>query len=90
MNAMVTKDKVSEGQGMNYPGALSIRNNRTAFAAMERLVMKADNTVDTFLAKWNKFNVKLGCDKNSRPAVTKFRNKLPASLTSNLLDLRPT
>ena len=28
MNAMVTKEKVSEGQGMNYPGALSIRNTR--------------------------------------------------------------
>ena len=63
---------------------------RTALAAMERLIMKADDTVDTFLAKWNKFNIKLGHDKNSRPAVSKFRNKLPASLTSKLLDLRPT
>ena len=62
----------------------------TALAAMERLIMKADNTVDTFLAKWNKLNNKLGHDKNSRPAVTEFRNKLPASLTSKLLDLRPT
>ena len=62
----------------------------TALAAMERLIMRADDTVDTFLAKWNKLNIKLGHDKNSRPAVTEFRNKLPASLTSKLLDLRPT
>ena len=62
----------------------------TALAAMDRLIMKADDTVDTFLAKWNKLNIKLGRDKNSRPAVTEFRNKLPASLTSKLLDLRPT
>ena len=52
--------------------------------------MKADDTAHTFVAKWNKLNIKLGCDKNSRPAVTEFRNKLPASLTSKLLDLRPT
>ena len=26
---------------------------RTALAAMDRLIMKADDTVDTFLAKWN-------------------------------------
>ena len=62
----------------------------TALAAMERLIMKADETVDTFLAKWNKLNIKLGRDKNSRSAVTEFRNKLPATLTSKLLDLRPT
>ena len=62
----------------------------TALAAMERLIMKADNTVDTFLAKWNKLNIKLGRDENSRPAVTEFRNKLPAYLTLKLLDLRPT
>ena len=62
----------------------------TALAAMERLVMKADDTVDTFLAKWNKLNIKLGRDKNSPPAVTEFRNKLPASLTFKLLNLRPT
>ena len=54
----------------------------TALAAMERLIMMADDTVDTFLAKWNKLNIKLGRDKNSRPAVTEFRNKLPASLTT--------
>ena len=63
---------------------------KTALAAMERLTMKADDTVDTFLGKWNKLNIKLGRHKNSRPAVTEFRNKLPASLTSKLLDLRPT
>ena len=62
----------------------------TALAAMERLVMKADDTVDTSWAKWNKLNIKLGRDKNSHPAVTEFRNKLPASLTSKLPDLRPT
>ena len=62
----------------------------TALAAMECLIMKANDTFDTFLAKWNKFNIKLGRDKNSRPAITEFRNKLPASLTSKLLDLRPT
>ena len=62
----------------------------TALAAMERLIMRADDTVDTFLAKWNKLIIKLGRDKNSRPAVTEFHNKLPASLTSKLLDLRPT
>jgi len=62
----------------------------TALAAMDRLTMKADDTVDTFLAKWNKLNIKLGRDKNSRPAVTEFRNKLPALITSKLLDLRPT
>ena len=62
----------------------------TALAATEQLVMKADNTVDMFLAKWNKLNIKLGRDKNSCPAVTEFCNKLPASLTSKLLDLRPT
>ena len=28
MNAFVIKEKVSEGQGMDYPGALSIRNSR--------------------------------------------------------------
>ena len=53
---------------------------RTALAAMERLILRADDTVDTFMAKWNKLNIKLGRDKNSRPA----------SLTSKLLDLRPT
>ena len=53
----------------------------TALAAMERLIMKADNTVDTFLAKWNKLNIKLGHDMNAPPAVTEFRNKLHASLT---------
>ena len=63
---------------------------RTALAAMERLIMKADDTVDTFLAKWNKLNIKIGCNKNSRPAITEFRNKLPASITFKLLDLRPT
>ena len=52
--------------------------------------MKANNTVDTFLAKWNQLNIKLGRDKNSCPAVTELCNKLPASLTSKLLDLRPT
>ena len=57
---------------------------------MEWLIMKAEDTVDTFLAKWNKLNIKLGRDKNSRPAVTEFHNKLPTSLTSNFLDLRPT
>ena len=62
----------------------------TALAAMDHLIMKADDTVDTFLAKWNKLKIKLGRDKNSRPAVTKFRNKLHASLTSKVLDLRPT
>ena len=62
----------------------------TALAAMERLIMRADDTVDAFLGKWNKLNIKLGRDKNSRPAVTEFRNKLPSSLTSKLLDLRPT
>ena len=62
----------------------------TALAAMERLIMKADDMVDTFLAKWNKLNIKLGRDKNSRPSITEFSNKLPASLTSKLLDLRPT
>ena len=62
----------------------------TALAAMERLIMKADDTVDTFLAKWNKLNIKLGPDKNSRPAVTEFPNKLPASHRSKLHDLRPT
>ena len=62
----------------------------TALAAIERLIMKANDTVDTFLAKWNKLSIKLGRDMNSRPAVTEFRNKLPASLTSKLLDLRPT
>ena len=61
-----------------------------ALAAMESLIMKDDDTVDTFLAKWNKLNIKLGRDKNSRPAGTEFRIKLPASLTSKLLDLRPT
>ena len=62
----------------------------TALAAMDRPIVKADDIVDTFLAKWKKLNIKLGRNKNSRPAVTKFRNKLPASLTSKLLDLRPT
>ena len=61
-----------------------------ALATLERLIMRADDTVDTFLAKWNKFNIKLVRDENSCPAVTEFRNKLPASLTSKLLDLRPT
>ena len=62
----------------------------TASAAMDRHIMKADDTVNTFLAKWNKLNIKLGRDKNPRPAVTEFRNKLPASLTFKLLYLRPT
>ena len=62
----------------------------TALAAMERLIMRAGDTVDTFLAKWDKLNIKLGRDMNSRPAITEFHNKLPASLTSKLLDLRPT
>ena len=62
----------------------------TALVAMEHLTMKANDTVDTFLAKWNKLIIKLSQDKNSRPAVTEFRNKLPASLPSKLLDLRPT
>ena len=62
----------------------------TALAAMKRLIITADDTVDMFLAKWNNLNIKLGCDKNSCPAVTEFLNKLPASLTSKLLDLRPT
>ena len=62
----------------------------TALATMERLDMKAEDTVDTFLAKWNKLNIKLGRDKNSCPALTEFCNKLPASLSSKLLDLRPT
>ena len=44
---------------------------------MDRLIMKADDTVDTFLAKWNKLNIKLGCHKNSRPAVTEFCNTAP-------------
>ena len=34
----------------------------TVLAAMERLIIKADDTVDTFLAKWNKVNIKLGRD----------------------------
>ena len=34
----------------------------TALAAMERLIVKAGDTVDTFLAKWNKLNIKLGRD----------------------------
>ena len=62
----------------------------TALAAMGCLIMKAYNTVDKFLAKWNKFNIKVDCDKNSRPALTAFHNKLPASITSKLLNLRPT
>ena len=62
----------------------------TAFAAMERLIMKADDMVDTLLAKWNKLNIKLGRDKNSRLADTESGNKLSASLTSKLLDLRAT
>ena len=62
----------------------------TALAAMDHLVMKADDTVDTFLAKWNKLNIKLGRDKNSRPGVTEFCNKFSSSITSKLLDLRPT
>ena len=61
----------------------------TALAAMKRLIMKADDTVDTFSAKWNKVNIKLGRDKNSRPAITELCNKLPVSITSKLLDLRP-
>ena len=52
--------------------------------------MKADNTADTFLAKWKMRNMHLGSDKNTRPAITEFRNKLPASLTSMLHDLGPT
>ena len=59
-------------------------------AAMERVIMKADDTVDVFLAKSNKLNINLGPDKISRPAVTEFHNKLPASLMSKLLNLRPT
>ena len=59
----------------------------TALVAMDRLKMKADDTFDTFLAKWNKLNINLGCDKKSRPAITEFNNKLPASITSKLLDL---
>ena len=62
----------------------------TALAAMYCLIIKADDTVDTSLAKWNKLNIKLDRDKNSRPAVTQFRNQLPASITSKLLDLKPT
>ena len=62
----------------------------TALAAMERLIMLADDRVNTFLAKWNKLNIKLGRDKNCHPAVTEFPNKLPAYLTSKLLNLRPT
>ena len=62
----------------------------TALAAMDRLIIKEENMVHTFLAKWTMLNIKLGRDKNSRPAITKFRNKLPASVTSKLLDLRPT
>ena len=58
----------------------------TALAPMKRLIMKADNTVDTFLAKWSKLNIKLGRDKNSRPAVTEFCNKLLTSLTCKLLE----
>ena len=62
----------------------------TALAAIKPLIMKADDTVNTFLAKWNKLNIKLGRGKNSRPAVTEFHNKLPSSITSKLRDLRPT
>ena len=62
----------------------------TALAAMDPLMMKAYDTVDTCLAKWNKLNIKLHRDKNSCPAVTEFRNKLPACLTSKLLHPRPT
>ena len=61
----------------------------TALAAMDKLKMGTDDSVDTFLAKWSKLNIKLGRDKNSRPAVTEFRNKLPAAISSRLLNLPP-
>ena len=102
--AVVTADILNhatdEGEpaGDNVPSALPLLDRSfldldhygTALAAIERRNMKANDTVDTFMAKWNKLNSKLRRYKNSGPAVTEFRNKLPASLTSKLLDLRPT
>ena len=59
-------------------------------AAVNRLILKAEDTVDMFLAKWKNLNIKLGRHKKSHPTVTEFCNKLPASIISNLFDLRPT
>jgi hypothetical protein len=36
------------------------------------------NSMDSFLAKWQKLNIKLGRDQDSRPAIQDVLNKMPA------------
>ena len=96
--ADVFNDALDHGEVDDVHAALALLDSSfedadeygTALAAMDKLKFATDDSVDTFVAKWNKLNIKLGRDKNSRPAVTEFRNKLPPSISSKLFHLRPT
>jgi hypothetical protein len=50
--------------------------------------MTSEDSVDGFLAKWQKLNIKLGRDQYSRPAIQEALNKMPAALGARLLSFR--
>jgi hypothetical protein len=60
----------------------------SALVALEKLKMTSEDSVDGFLAKWQKLNVKLGRDQDSRPAIQEVLNKMPAALGARLLSFR--
>lgn len=60
----------------------------SALVALEKLKMTSEDSVDGFLAKWQKLNIKLGRDQDSRPAIQEVLNKMPAALGARLLSFR--
>ena len=96
--ADILNDAIDNGEADDVTSALNLLDTSfedsdeygTALAAMDKLKMTPEDTVDGFLAKWNKLNIMLGRNKNSRPAVTEFRNKLPAAISAKLMFVRPT
>jgi hypothetical protein len=60
----------------------------SALVALEKLKMTSEDSVDGFLAKWQKLNIKLGRDQDSRPAIQEVLNKIPAALGARLLSFR--
>ncbi|KAN0086994.1 hypothetical protein V8E54_000682 [Elaphomyces granulatus] len=60
----------------------------SALVAMKKLKMTSEDSVDGFLAQWQKLNIKLGRDQDSRPAIQEVLNKMPAALGARLLSFR--